>query len=198
MKYVNQLDYPDIPYITRTELTGAEYEKGQNTTVRSSGCGLCAAVMVAHRLIPNCDFELIDALALSYNSKANFKRGTSYSRYAPALCEKLGLTCEKSVSAEELKNCLATGGAAVALVCGNKEGRVGLFTHREHYITIIGFEPDGRVAVLDPSYKEGKYEEEGRAGKVEMKNGVIALCDVNEIVLDKIPDKPLFYLFRRK
>ena len=197
MKYINQLDYPDIPYITRTGLTGEDYEKGQKTTVKSSGCGLCASVMAAHRLIPNCEYELIDALALSYNSKANFKRGTSYSRFAPAFADKLGLKFEKSNEVKDLKNCLATGGVAIALVCGNRD-RVGLFTHGEHYITIIGFEPDGRVAVLDPSYKEGKYEEEGRAGKVQMKNGVIALCDVNEIVLDRIPDKPLFYLFWRK
>ena len=51
MKYINQLNFPDIPYVTRTDLEGAEREKGLNTTIRSSGCGLCAAIMVADRLL---------------------------------------------------------------------------------------------------------------------------------------------------
>lgn len=198
MKYVNQLDYPDVPYITRTELTGQEHEKGKTTTVKSSGCGLCAAVMVAHRLIPNCQFELEDALALSYEVKANHKSGTRYSRFAPAFAAKLGLEYRPTDEVEELKKCLTSGGVAVALVCGNTGKRVGLFTHRTHYIVLLGFERDGRVAVLDPSYKEGKYDEDGRRGKVEMKNGVIALCDVNEIVLDRIEGRTLFHLFWRK
>ena len=198
MKYVNQLDYPDIPYITRTELTGAEYEKGQKTTVRSSGCGLCASVMVADRLIPNCEFELADALALSYETGANYKSGTTYTVYAPAFAKKLGLRCVITDDVEQLKDCLLSGGAAVALVTGERDDRVGLFTYGRHYIAIINVEPDGRVAILDPSYKEGKYEEEGRVGKVEMKNGVIALCDANEVALDGDVNEPTFYLFWRE
>ena len=198
MKYVNQLNYPDIPYITRTSLSGEDYEYGQKTTVKSSGCGLCASVMVADRLIPNCDFELTDALTLSYESGANYKSGTTYSRYAPAFAKKLGLEYKATDDVLELRECLLSGGAAVALVCGDTKKKVGLFTHRRHYITLINLEPDGRVAVLDPSFKDGKYEEEGRAGKVQMKNGVIALCDINEIVADKVEDKSLFYLFWRK
>ena len=43
----------------------------------------------------------------------------------------------------------------------------GLFTHGGHYITILS--TDGKDAcILDPSYKEGKYEEEGRQGKAEV------------------------------
>ena len=74
MKYVNQLEYPHWLYVTRTEMEDEkEREKGKTTTVRSSGCGLCSAVMVAHRLIPNCEFELRDALDLSYAVEANYR-----------------------------------------------------------------------------------------------------------------------------
>ena len=36
---------------------------------------------------------------------------------------------------------------------------------------------DGRFVILDPSLKEGKYDEEHRKGKVEIKNDVLVLCD---------------------
>ena len=65
MKFVRQLDYPHWLYITRTGHEGEEFEKGKTTTMATSGCGLCSAVMMAHQLIPNCQFELQDALDLS-------------------------------------------------------------------------------------------------------------------------------------
>ena len=62
---------------------------------------------------------------------------------------------------------------------------------------MIAEEEDGRVAILDPSYKSNKYEEEGRQGKVEMKNGVIALCDVQVLAEDCANRDPHFHLFWR-
>jgi len=90
MKYINQLDYIHIPYVTRTTMEGTDWEKGQNTTVRSSGCGLCSAVMVADRLLVNYDFDLNAAVSLSYEVAANHRRGTDYKRFAPAFAEKMG------------------------------------------------------------------------------------------------------------
>ena len=71
MRYINQKKYPEIPYITKTECTGEDYEKGQKTTVSSSACGLCSAIMVADRLLVNYTFNLEDAINLSYEVKAN-------------------------------------------------------------------------------------------------------------------------------
>ena len=89
MKYVNQLQHPHMLYVTRTD---PEYgDSGKTTTIKSSGCGLCSAIMVADRLLPSYDFELEDAVTLSYSVEANRAAGTSYSRFAPAFAEKLGL-----------------------------------------------------------------------------------------------------------
>lgn len=198
MKYINQLNFPDIPYVTRTDLEGAEREKGLNTTIRSSGCGLCAAIMVADRLLVDYTFDLTDAIELSYAVKANYKKGTCYKRFAPAFAEKMGLQWEATNDPEALRNCLRTGGAAVIHSGGDREGYIGVFTHRGHYITAISEAPDGRIVILDPSYKERKYEEEGRKGLVEVKNGVIALCDMQVLVNDSANQDPGFHLFWRK
>ena len=199
MKYVNQLLYGHIPYITRWEMeTEEDREKGKRTTVRSSGCGLCAAVMVADRLLPNCAFELEDALELAVQVGAGHLRGTDYARFAPAFAEKLGLSWEPTDDPEALRQCLRTGGVAVIHVDGDREGHIGVFTHGGHYITAISEDPDGRIVILDPSYKEGKFEEEGRKGLVEIKNGVLALCTMEVLMEETIKKKPGFHLFQRK
>ena len=198
MKYINQLDYPDLLYVTRANPEHPRHETGKTTTVRSSGCGLCAAVMVADRLLPNCEFDLADALALAYESKANHQVGTDYCLYAPALAEKLGLRLEMTDDLQALRQCMRSGGAAVARVRGDRDEQIGLFTRNGHYIAVIGEEPDGRLAILDPSYKPGKFEEDGRQGKVEMVYDVIALCDGETLAEEGSAKYASFYLFWRK
>ena len=96
MKFVCQRNYPHWLYITRTGLEGEEFEKGKTSTVSSSACGLCCAVMMADQLIPNCTFELTDAIDLSYATQSNKDRGTDYRTYAPALAEKLNLSASRT------------------------------------------------------------------------------------------------------
>ncbi len=198
MKYINQLDYPDRLYVTRTNLEGEEQEKGKFTTVRSSGCGLCAAVMAVDRLIPNSTFDLTAALRLAYDTNSNHKVGTDYKIFAPALAEKLNLTLEMTADSERLRHCLRTGGAAVVHSRGDRDGYIGVFTHGAHYVTAIGEEPDGRIAILDPAYKPGKFDEEGRIGKVEVKDGELLVCDMQVLVEDAAYNDASFYLFWRK
>ncbi len=199
MKYLNQRDYPHWLYITRTDMEGEDKERGKTTTVFTSACGLCAAVMVADRLLPFYDFDLNSAIDLSYAVKANYRVGTSYRRFAPAFAEKLGLKLETSHDTEDVRRCLRTGGAVVALVGGDREGAVGLFTHSAHYITLINEEPDGCFAILDPYFYEGKFEEDGRKGKVALKNGVVILCDGQTLDTEaKAQRDTPYYLFWRK
>lgn len=198
MKYISQLDFSDILYVTRFALEGEEKEKGKTTTVRSSGCGLCGAIMVADRLVPNSTFGLKEALQLSYDCKANHTKGTDYKIFAPKFAEKCGLELEMSNDPERLKYCLRTGGSAVLHIKGDREGHIGVFSHIGHYVVAISEQRDGRIAILDPSYKKGKFDEEGRKGLVEMKDDVIALCDIQVIVDDTESHDPAFYLFWKK
>ena len=196
--YVNQLDYPHWLYVTRVELDPANAEWGRTSTIKSSGCGLCSAVMVADRLLPESTFDLSDAVQMSYDTGANLRKGTNYHRFAPAFAEKLGLDLEMTNDPQRLRYCLRTGGAAVLHVKGDREGRVGVFSHGGHYVVAISEERDGRIAIMDPSQKEGKYEEEGRQGLVELKKGFVAVCDMQVVVEDTAPAEPSFYLFWRK
>ena len=198
MKFICQKHYPEIPYITRTEQDEEKREIGRKTTIKSSGCGLCATIMALDRLLVNYEFTLEDAIKLSYETKANYGAGTSLKRYAPAFAQRFNLRYENTDDFERVLDCLRTGGAVVVLVGGDREGRVGVFSHIQHYITIIGIEEDGRLAILDPAYEEGRYMEEGRVGKVEVKNGVIAIADINVIKEDCVNLSMPYYLFWRK
>lgn len=199
MKYINQLEYQHISYVTKTDMEDeAAREAGSRTTVRSSGCGLCTSIMVADRLLVDYDFSLNDAIQLSYDVKANYKRGTSYERYAPAFAEKMGFQLEMTSDPERLRYCLRTGGAAVLHVSGDREGHIGVFTHGGHYIAAVSEEPDGRIVILDPSYRVGKFDEEGRKRKVEMKNQVLSICEMQVLVEESANRNPWIYLFWRK
>lgn len=198
MKYVNQNEYPDWLYVTMTEMDEEHQQKGKTTTVASSACGLCSAVMVADRLLVDSKFELKDALKLSYETKANPREGTNYRRFAPAFAEKLGFDWEATCDTQRLVYCLQTGGAAVVNVGGKREGYPGLFSRVGHYIVAISQERDGRIAILDPGYQEGRYDVEGCEGLVTMKNRVIALCDLQVLAKDAANRDPSFYLFWRK
>lgn len=198
MKYINQKLYPDIPYITRQELETEEArEAGLHTTVASSACGLCTAVTVVDRLTVNTDFNLSDAIRLAYDTNANHRIGTDYKIFAPALAERFGLETETTGDPERLLFCLRTGGCAVAEVSGDREGHIGLFAHIGHFVAVIAVQKDARLVILDPAYQPGRYDEEGRKGKVEVKNG-FCLTSVENLTDDIVTSRPGYWLFWRK
>ena len=197
MKYIYQKNYVDVPYITGTELEGEKREKGLTTTVADVGCGLISAVIVADRLLINCNFDVHDAVRISYEAKANGKAGTNYTLFAPAFAKELGLIYKGTSDPNELLHCLRTGGAAGANVCGDRDGYTGVFSKGGHLIAVINEDPDGRIATLDPSYKDGKFDRDGRRGKVEVKNGVISICDLSVLIKETENRSPSFHLFWR-
>ena len=198
MKFVCQLDYPHWIYVTRTGLEGEEFEKGKTTTVKTSGCGMCSAVMLADQLIPNCNFELEDAIALSYQVGSNDCKGTRYSTYAPALAEKLGLKHQKSNDIADVIACLRSGGSAICIAAGDRDGREGVFCHGGHVMCVIGEEADGRLVILDPSLAPDKYETEYRKDKAEVKYGCLVLAKPEILAEECAPKDPAYHLFWRK
>ena len=197
MLYISQLSYPETPYITMTDTPEEEY--GKTTTVKSSGCGLCAAVMVADRLLISPRFDIKDAVALSYESGASRSRGTDYALFAPAFAKKLGLKYEKTSSILKLEECLKYGGCAVAHIRAHKDGSKPYFSDYGHYVTVISVDKDGYFAVLDPSLRPGKYDTPERRLKVCVKDG-ICYCKKDVLFADtewSTKEDRGFWLFSR-
>jgi hypothetical protein len=201
MKYVNQLDYPHLQYVNQTSYEDpAARERGRKDTIATAGCGLCCSIMVADRLrVLNGDYEVEDARQLSYDVGANRWSGTRGNVFFPAFAEKLNLDFQFSHDIEDVLQCVRTGGAAIALVAGDRDGQVGLFTHIGHYIVVINEEPDGRLAILDPNFYDKKFEESGREGKVEITYGNLALCSKDVLAEEAKAHTGIpYYIFRRK
>ena len=47
MKYLNQLDHPDIPYPTDAATEGSRFH---DLSIKEAGCGLCSLAMMVDRL----------------------------------------------------------------------------------------------------------------------------------------------------
>ena len=84
----------------------------------------------------------------------------------------------------------------VANTCGDRpeDGYVGVFSDSGHYILLTGAK-DGRVSVLDPMYRPGRFDKPGRAGKVVME-GNLAHADFSVVASDCV--RRPFFLFEKK
>ena len=197
MIYVNQLENPHVMYACNMADNTPEKEWLHHSSLAKTGCGICSALMVADRLCVEPEFTMKDALQISYDTGANHAPGTDYKLYGPAFAEKFGLKLVMTSDIEEVRRCVRTGGAVVANVGGDREGYVGVFTHGGHYVVVISETEDGRLCILDPSLKEGKFEEEGRIGKVRV-SGKFAYCEPEVLRKDAENRTPSFYCFWRK
>lgn len=192
MLYLNQLEYEHIPYAHDLKNGGPPPGKG---TVAAAGCGPCCLCMVVDHM--TCKhLELTDCLELSSELKANMDRGTDMKILGPAVAERFGLELTSTDDVKELVEHLKKGGLAIANSGGDREGYVGVFTHGGHYIEVLSVDGD-EVCILDPAYKEGKFEEEGRQGKVKVKEPFV-YCSLDVLQEDCSNRSPAYYLFRRK
>ena len=190
MRYLNQLEYGHIPYQHNMGNGGAPEER---RNVGTSGCGLCSACMVVDGLTDK-RLGIEECVRLSEDNKANLDLGTDMTVLGPIIAEKFGLTYGRTESLEEAIAHLQRGGMIISHV-SHPEGQPGLFTYRGHYIVLVA--TDGKeFCILDPSYKEGKFDIPERVGKVNDKNAPYLYCDVN--VLHGETKGTRYHLFARK
>ncbi len=193
MLYLNQNDYPDIKYPTNaSDRTSGSYLEG---TIESSGCGLCSLCMVVDRLTLK-KLDLSECRDLSLQHEANLKVGTNMKVLGPVIAQMYDLTYSQTDDENELVQCLEKGGAAIINVGGDHDDHIGVFSDVGHYITAIGYS-DGKVRILDPAYRKGKYDTEGRKGKVIDKEGI--LFTTLDVLHDDTANRtPGYYLFNNE
>lgn len=193
MKYLNQLEYPHIPYPTGLDLDDSRFQKA---TIKEAGCGLCCLSMMVDQLTTK-ELPLEECIALSQANGANREIGTNMKILAPVVVEKFDLQYSTTDSIETALDCLHAGGRVICNVGGDRDdgAYVGLFSHGGHYILLVS-ENAGRVCVMDPSWREDKFQEPGREGKVSQ-DGVLVYCTTAQLARDSDNRSPAFYLFAR-
>ncbi len=193
MFYLNQLDYPDMRYDHALDKGGAP--EGHNN-VASAGCGPCCLSMIVENMTMG-HLTLEEALQLSYDHGANRSPGTDLRILGPVVADMYGLIYSETDDIEECIAHLRNGGMAIANSGGDREGYKGVFTKGGHYITVISAEDDG-VWILDPTYKTGKFDQEGCASKVDDSRAPLLYCDKKVLAEDCANRSPAYYLFSRK
>lgn len=187
MYYVNQTNYPHVPYPT---MTGMPELARTDTTIRDSGCGVCCASMVATNLT-GTEFSLADSMELAISVGANHSPGTDMSLLAPYLAERFDLDLVVTMDADTVRDRLARGYMAIANVGGDRpeDGYVGLFSHGGHFVAVVGIDQgDDTVTVLDPSQLPDKFHEPGRQGRV-VENGIYLHCPLDALLEDCVSRK---------
>lgn len=193
MKYLNQLQYEDMPYPTDTDHPGSDFQV--NGTVKRAGCGLCSVCMVVERLSLE-PFSLKDCRDLAMQIGANHAIGTDMKILAPAVAQRFDLDLEMSDDPARLADCLRQGGAAVVHVGGDREGYVGTFSNGGHYIAAISVGGD-EFCLLDPSWTAEKYTNEPRRSRVRQND--VWLYATAEVLQDATANRtPGYYLFTRR
>ena len=195
MKFLNQLEYPHVPYRTRAKVEGLTDEE-RTTNVAESGCGLCCASMVVD-LLTDKTLTIEDSVRLSEECVANHSPGTDLAVLAPALAEKFGLCYKQSNDLEETIAHLKNGGVAVALTVIKEGKKISLFAEYGHYILLVS--TDGKdFCILDPYYKLEKFDIPERAGKVDVSCAPFLYCDVNVVDGECLARKKYFLFSRKK
>jgi len=193
MKYWNQKKYPEMPY--PNNLDHPESRGAVAGNVAGSGCGLCSACMMVGYMTLD-ELSLEECRDFSIETGANHSVGTDMEILGAALAARYHLDMKTSNDTQELLDCLQKGGSAIINVGGDREGYIGVFSHRGHYIFARGY--DGReVCILDPSQTPDKYQEEGRVGKVRV-DGNFVYTRPEVLTRDTENRNPGYYLFRRE
>ena len=193
MRYLNQLEYRHIPYITHTKDDDI-LDKVYN--VARSGCGLCCLCMAVDALTTK-QLPLEECVSLSEGCGANYGAGTDLSMLSPVVAEKFDLDYRNTSDQGEMLRHLQAGGYAIVHVKRLPGDEVGLFTKSGHYMSVIATDGE-EVCILDPSYTPEKYHLEGREGKVDDKNAPFLYCHKDTLHAHTTWDKPKYHLFSRK
>lgn len=193
MKYINQLEYPHIPYRTRTKDDSVKDKSGD---VAKSGCGLCSICMILEHLI-DVDLSIEECVAISDACEANHSVGTDMSILAPVIAERYGLDYRNTNDLSEAIEHLRCGGEIIAHM-GVPEGKeVGILADVGHYVCLIA--TDGKeFCVLDPAYTPEKYAHPYRAGRVNVAHAPFLYAPIDLVYEDARPGRVRYHLFSRK
>ena len=176
----NQREYPNITY------PALGYPLA---TIKSGGCGVCAAVNVVGAL----DGKAISVRVmrdLAVNGGARVSGGTDMRRMAQLIASQYKLKCTTTSSVSELVAHLKRGGVAIC----NSAGR-GMFSTGGHYVVALGM-LGGKVCIADPGLYTGKYSTAARRAKVQV-SGDLIFADPATLDADCIGRAPRYYLFSK-
>ena len=167
--YDLQTNHPDTPYMTKDG-------RPAGATIYTSGCCPVSVANILRNLCGITDATSENMCALATESGARYDGGTDPLKMLDAAAAKWGgFTYQYSNSMDELQQCLAEGGMALAHTSGASGGATGLFADNGHFVALVSGDASVITAV-DPYWTETKWtaNETRKANAVETEtHGVV-------------------------
>lgn len=178
MYYYNQNDYPSVKY-DRPSTSVVE-------TVKSSGCGVCAACIVFNNLAGKELYSVSKMAKFSLDNGARDNSGTNMNTLLKALCKaNPSFSFTTSTSESELVKHLKNGGVAII----NQGDAYNLFSTAGHFV--IAYKMSGsNIEILDPQMYDGKYDAYSRPKRIVKKttNGcIVSQSEIGKATSDRNP-----------
>lgn len=187
MKYYNQNNYGSIKYPSTAN---------KNATVKTGGCGVCCASMIIENLTGR-NFPPAAAAAYAIQHGARVAGGTDMHKLSAAIAQTYNLTVAKTSDEAQLLAHLRAGGMAIANVGGDRKGYKGVFSDGGHYVVVAGLK-GSKLVILDPGYYSGKFNRQGRVGKVTVGGNNELYTTATVLDLDTKTRTPSYYLFKKE
>ncbi len=187
MYYYNQNDYPDIKY-DRPNTTVVE-------TVKTSGCGVCAACIVFNNLAGRELYTVNTMAQFSVKNGARDNSGTNINTLFTALCKKNTAFSLKTTNSEaEVVNHLKKGGIAVC----NQGDSYNVFSTAGHFVVAYKAKDNDSIEILDPQMYSGKYDAYNRPQRIEKKTEHGCIVNVKELAKATADRSPAYFLVSYK
>lgn len=152
----------------QNEYGGLTYPaKGYETaTIKSGGCGVCAAVNAVGALTGKCvPVRAMRDLAVAGGARVS--GGTNMPQMVTLICRDYGLKSKQTSSVFDLQQHLKSGGVAICNTAGN-----GMFSTGGHYVLALG-ELNGKICIADSGMYTGKYSSAKRRAAVSVSGDLI-------------------------
>ena len=129
------------------------YKYGTSGCIYTSGCGVCASLMVLH------NFGFTSLNTANWTQKcllmgARSADGTDMDKVAAFIERHFSIVSKRAKTVADLKNHLKAGGKAIVCVSG---GGKQLFSNGGHYVYVGGLDKSGNLIILDPYWYDGKF-----------------------------------------
>lgn len=168
---------------------------GSGKTVKSSGCGPCAMLMVIENMLGK-PWLMADWIKWVLSTGARVNGGTDMRKLCQAVVKKYGLEFTTTSSEANLIEHIKKGGMAIANVGGKRSGWAGLFSDSGHFVTVLGLLQDGRFIIGDPGIYSGKFNSSFRRSKVQV-DGDLVYVNAANLHQDTLNRTPNYYLLKR-
>ncbi len=178
MYYYNQNNYQSVKY-DRPSTSVVE-------TVKSSGCGVCAACIIFNNLAGKELYSVSEMARFSINNGARDNSGTDMNTLLKALCKaNPSFSFTASTSETELVKHLKKGGMAVV----NQGDAYNLFSTAGHFVAAYKMS-GSNIEILDPQMYDGKYDAYSRPQRIVKKttNGcIVSQSEIGKATADRNP-----------